>query len=206
MAWANFLCSEKQGNFNDLSSVGTNYTHLYDNLTDAQADFNSKVSGGTPIVKNETLVGDNTTGVITDSNPYLIVRLNGNYVTEATGGRAPSGNTQSIFIAVIDEENQYGNIGWVTLWNPDSSRFYVNVNWATNPTTTKKQQMYTVITSNPIITYTWTSVPAISGKNGILSLPTLIDTDGEPISGQSASVFSSLPEGSNVRALINGAL
>lgn len=54
--------------------------------------------------------------------------------------------------------------------------------------------------------YTWSSVPAISGKNGILSLPTLIDTDGEPISGQSASVFSSLPEGSNVRALINGAL
>lgn len=54
--------------------------------------------------------------------------------------------------------------------------------------------------------YTWSSVPAITGKNGSLSLPTLVDTDGEPISGQSASVFSSLPEGANVRALINGAL
>ena len=56
------------------------------------------------------------------------------------------------------------------------------------------------------VSYTWQSVPAISGKNGSLSLPTLVDTDGEPISGQSASVFSSLPEWSNVRALINGAL
>lgn len=63
-----------------------------------------------------------------------------------------------------------------------------------------------LINDAPLITYTWSSVPAISGKNGILSLPTLVDTDGEPISGQSASVFSSLPEGSNVRALINGAL
>lgn len=63
-----------------------------------------------------------------------------------------------------------------------------------------------VINDGPPVQYTWTSVPSISGKNGSLSLPTLVDTDGEPISGQSASVFSSLPEGSNVRALINGAL
>lgn len=62
------------------------------------------------------------------------------------------------------------------------------------------------INNEPVVQYVWSSVPAVSGKNGILSLPTLIDTDGEPISGQSASVFSSLPEGSNVRALINGAL
>lgn len=65
---------------------------------------------------------------------------------------------------------------------------------------------YNAILALVPVLYQWTSVPAISGKNGILSLPTLVDTDGNPISGQSASVFSSLPEGSNVRALINGAL
>lgn len=71
---------------------------------------------------------------------------------------------------------------------------------------TNRQDIYEAISGSQIPTYQWSSVPAISGKNGILSLPTLIDTDGNPISGQSASVFSSLPEGSNVRALINGAL
>lgn len=49
--------------------------------------------------------------------------------------------------------------------------------------------------------YEWSSVPAISGKNGILSLPVLIDTDGNPVSNGSASDFSTLPDGVKVRTL-----
>jgi len=54
---------------------------------------------------------------------------------------------------------------------------------------------------NPYVSYTWHSVPAISGKNGILSLPVLIDTDGNPVSNGSASDFSTLPDNVKVRTL-----
>lgn len=55
--------------------------------------------------------------------------------------------------------------------------------------------------TNPLISYQWVSVPAISGKNGILSLPVLIDTDGNPVSNGSASDFSTLPDSVKVRTL-----
>lgn len=58
------------------------------------------------------------------------------------------------------------------------------------------QYMY----NNPPITYTWQSVPSISGKNGILSLVTLDSesiNDGEPVSGAAISVFNQNPVSEN---------
>ena len=54
--------------------------------------------------------------------------------------------------------------------------------------------------------YNWQSVPSISGKNGILSLPVLVSTDGEPVSSGSASDFSALPSVAIVRTLANEAI
>lgn len=53
----------------------------------------------------------------------------------------------------------------------------------------------------PPIVYNWQSVPSISGKNGILSLPVLVSIDGEPVSSGSASDFSVLPSSAKVRTL-----
>ena len=85
----------------------------------------------------------------------------------------------------IDEENHLGKVGllfkyqtgapggftdWVCYWTPNS----------------KDGEMYLWLKGNiaPLITYTWTSVPAISGKNGILSLSMIKNEalgDGNPV-------------------------
>ena len=60
---------------------------------------------------------------------------------------------------------------------------------------------YTAIKGAVPATYQWQSVPTISGKNGVLSLPVLIDTDGNPVSNGSVSDFSTLPDSVKVRTL-----
>lgn len=62
-------------------------------------------------------------------------------------------------------------------------------------------QDFLTYVQTPQATYNWQSVPSISGKNGILSLPVLVSTDGEPVSSGSASDFSALPSGAKVRTL-----
>ena len=58
----------------------------------------------------------------------------------------------------------------------------------------------------PIIQYQWTSVPAISGKNGILSLSTLNDiNDGNPVTTSDTNKFY-LAKTSNLSTLINNAI
>lgn len=50
------------------------------------------------------------------------------------------------------------------------------------------------------VSYTWESVPNITGKNGILSLVTLDSesiNDGEPVSGAAVSVFDQAPSNDN---------
>ena len=59
------------------------------------------------------------------------------------------------------------------------------------------------INDNPLVTYTWSSVPAISGKNGILSLP-MLDTlswDGTPITNAERDIFTTLPDMANIKSL-----
>lgn len=79
-----------------------------------------------------------------------------------------------------------------------------DVTWYARPVTVESAEAlypYLIEGEQPPVTYTWTSVPAVSGKNGILSLPVLIDTDGNPVSNGSASDFSTLPDGVKVRTL-----
>lgn len=59
---------------------------------------------------------------------------------------------------------------------------------------------FTWINGHLAPTYTWQSVPSISGKNGILSLVTLDSesiNDGEPVSGAAVSVFDQAPSNDN---------
>ena len=55
----------------------------------------------------------------------------------------------------------------------------------------QKRRLYELIMGAVPPLYNWTSVPAISGKNGILSLPTLFSqpTDGSPVTGADMSAF-----------------
>ena len=54
--------------------------------------------------------------------------------------------------------------------------------------------------------FTWSSVPAISGKNGILNLPTLFSqpTDGEPVTGADMSAFFKWNMNAEISALSGG--
>lgn len=56
----------------------------------------------------------------------------------------------------------------------------------------------------PAISYQWSSVPAISGKNGILSLSTIKDADigdGSPVSGGALTAIGRLSAGSRIETL-----
>lgn len=64
---------------------------------------------------------------------------------------------------------------------------------------------YTAITGAIQPPYTWSSVPAISGKNGILSLSTLKSgsiNNGNPVSDATLNAFEILIEASNVGKLV----
>lgn len=139
----------------------------------------------------------------------LISRTSGNYQTQNSkdGGATWNTGTTSNFDHQLDGIyyryfSTASSLGTIICMSFYSTQIALT---GSLPIFTNYNDYYNYITS-PFVTDHWSSVPAISGKNGILSLPTLVDTDGEPISGQSTSAFSSLPEGSNVRALINGAL
>lgn len=65
---------------------------------------------------------------------------------------------------------------------------------------------YTAIMGAIPVLYNWSSVPTISGKNGILSLSTIKSAyinDGEPVTGATASNFDALTEETNVGTLVN---
>ena len=68
------------------------------------------------------------------------------------------------------------------------------------PVFTDPDEYMNYITS-PAVSYNWSSVPAISGKGKTISLPVLIDTDGNPVSSGSSSDFSTLPDNVKVRTL-----
>lgn len=56
------------------------------------------------------------------------------------------------------------------------------------------------------VTYTWQSVPAISGKNGILSLTTLKEesiNDGSPVDDATASAFNNAPNSCSVGGIVS---
>ena len=63
-----------------------------------------------------------------------------------------------------------------------------------------------LINDQPLIVYTWSSVPAISGKNGILSLSMIKNEalgDGNPVINGNLNDIERLSAGSNIRTLAN---
>lgn len=61
----------------------------------------------------------------------------------------------------------------------------------------------------PTPSYTWQSVPSISGKNGTVNLSRIKDdyiNNGEPVSGAAKSRFNNLKDGSKVSVLIENVL
>lgn len=61
--------------------------------------------------------------------------------------------------------------------------------------------------TNPLITYQWRSVPAISGKMGVLSLSMINDADigaGAPVSSANLNTISRIAPGSSISTLAGG--
>ena len=81
-----------------------------------------------------------------------------------------------------------------------------DVTWYSRPVTVQSAEdlyPYLIEGEQPPVTYQWSSVPAISGKNGILSLSTLNDiNDGDPIETTDATKFT-LTSASNVKTLVD---
>lgn len=100
---------------------------------------------------------------------------------------------------VVDDDTQEGWIIALTHYNNNTylfDYFYSN---------TQNQPMYNYIGEEGRL-YNWTSVPTISGKNGILSLSILNDiNDGNPVTTSDINKFY-LEKASNLSTLINNAI
>lgn len=124
------------------------------------------------------------------------------------------------YIALVDEENHKGLFciaqryrNNVVYGSPSGSGQY-------GYSDILMSRMYTVLTSNPYVQYTWSSVPAISGKNGILSLSTAVnsyhtgsDVSNIPLSDVSltepsklSSLGANLPVGGTIDAVYAGSI
>lgn len=177
------------------------------------------VQGVSPQYKETTLLSDNgavfpfkaTTsdynrGTVSDSLFNFDYIWNSGFLTYSVKN---SGGTQLLSITtqryntnysgiIVDDETQKAMI----------FRFFENENrlyscsWGSNQ---NLLDAYTAIMGSIPVLYQWSSVPTISGKNGILSLATLKASkinDGEPVSNGSASDFSSLPSSSKISVLV----
>ena len=101
---------------------------------------------------------------------------------------------------VVDDENQ---LGWVLsiVKMPSFMGDLYTVNAYGGDTIT-----YNALHGAVPVLYQWSSVPAISGKNGILNLPTLFSqpTDGNPVTGVDMSAFFKWNNGAELTALAGG--
>lgn len=204
MAWRNIeipLFDIPQSMVTDFNVITSNI-----NPTEANIDFDYAADTAIHVIVNSWAAGDSSCGIYCESVDAItcgfVKYINGNTIDTRQNLDINSGYRDVTFVACVDDEQQIGCFATLNRYD----EYGTTGVWEFYGTRYRNADTYTVLTGIEVRTYNWSSVPAISGKNGILSLPTLVDTDGNPISGQSASVFSSLPEGSNVRALINGAL
>ena len=104
------------------------------------------------------------------------------------------------------------NIGWSTVDGKQMPRIAVLSKSSISgqdfgiPHFTDATECYNYMTTNAV-TYTWQSVPSISGKNGILSLATIKDdaiNNGDPVSNAVIDAFSSLPTSALASNLLGG--
>ena len=106
------------------------------------------------------------------------------------------------FCAGVDDDT---GLGWIIAFKQDSRYTDRMINaWGGN-STTQNTNIYTILTGAEYHQYTWSSVPAISGKNGILTLSTLKSgsiNNGNPVSDATLNAFEILIEASNVGKLV----
>ena len=134
------------------------------------------------------------------------LKYNGTDTSYAISAYSGNSDYSWYFIALVDEENHKGLFCVAQRYRNNTVYGYPGgtAQWGYNDTL--MSQMYTVLTSNPYMQYTWSSVPAISGKNGILSLSMIKDEalgDGNPVINGNLNDIERLAAGSNIRTLAN---
>ena len=137
---------------------------------------------------------------------YLRLWNNGSSIENIGGGRLTFKNSSrnayaTCLYCFINEETQKGtivvdNMNIVTWANPQK---FCNANTLNN------SAVYNFLKHYAPVLYNWQSVPSISGKNGILLMPTLSDTNnGNPVTGASSSAFTKAPSSANnIRNLVD---
>lgn len=157
---------------------------------------------------SEKIAGDNTNYINCSvsggfANIYFYYNNTQQTVPQLT--QSKMSNWVCAYVACVDDENQVGywqgftvfinnplNVGNFAGTQPPYSGVYAN-------------QVYTILTGNEYHQYTWTSVPAISGANGILSLTQITDEaigDGSQKMHQPYESILRFTDQSNIRQLI----
>lgn len=213
MAWRNvqqaISASIPQNLISDPDGFITAFNNAYTPQQKEQAYINYVFptwnGSDTRNIVAERLLGDNTNyiNITADGSTYTIqAYYNGSTISWAQSDFKTSDYT-ACYVALVDDDTQ-------------NSFFSVFIRYRNNqacgqcsgtiPTTsgTVSQQIYTILTSNPYIEYAWQSVPAISGKNGILSLSMIKDEfigDGSAVNNAPLTNIEQFTEASYIQAL-----
>ena len=167
-----------------FGTIYNSYVYLYDNNQSIRGCFFFDKSC---IVTLEVLVN----GVVSETYTYnCIAETNGIYTDRYPVGANILNGYNLPFNNVIENLNT----GW---------SYPVTVNYNAGQTFTNAGEAYDYV-FNPYVQYQWTSVPAISGKNGILlPMSTLNDiNNGNEVTTSDTSKFN-LNDSSNIKNLVD---
>lgn len=145
---------------------------------------------------------------------------NGTQLAQPLLSQSRMNNWVCAYVACVDDENQVGFWQGFTIFitNPLNVGNFVGTQPAYSGESAN--QVYTILTGNEYHQYEWSSVPAISGKNGILSLSTADDSyhtgsdvSNIPLSDVSltepsklSSLGANLPVGGTIDAIYAGSI
>lgn len=153
------------------------------------------VTGDTAYLATAEYINDNARIGIGEASNIQTVNNSGFYCTNpwatpVTLGAAPIAFnfiTKTVNNIIYDTQGGYSMGAYHAIYVPSSvTNIYID--------------------GSPLVTYTWSSVPAISGKNGILSLSMIKNEalgDGNPVINENLNVIERLAAGSNIRTLAN---
>ena len=177
----------------------------YDGAMLWPAFYNGNLSGTPTTDPNALQIGDTTNGIVY-SGTILTVYYNGETVC-SWGFSVSSWNSYLIFFG-IDEENQRGSV-WIAERRQLDQWGYTVAGGRKDGGNDERlygtELGYNFIKAIMPVEYTWQSVPAISGKNGILSLTQITDEaigDGSQKMYQPYESILRFTDQSNIRQLI----
>ena len=166
---------------------GANY---FDTNTGTIWTVPNGATGAIQIAPNGNYIYVDNTG----ANTYADIVLEGErrtYITMAS-------KVNNFYVVACGDKDDINGLGGLYLYNANNYSFILKI----QQSTLVNKYLYPLLQP----TYTWLSVPSISGKNGILNLSTLNDVnDGEPVETSDTSKFN-LTDGSNVSALVTARL